>query len=88
MGAVMSEDQLKLAGEFDDTLQRLNSVGAGAKNALGMVMMPLLNELGTGGVERLGGFTRGLNEAGGDWSKISDVIGSGKTMRKTMNTGF
>ena len=75
MGAVMSDAALEAAGEFDDTVQRLTAGSAAAKNALGMVLMPQLNSLGTIGVDLLGDFTRGLNEAGGDWSKISEVIG-------------
>ncbi|MDR1559215.1 MAG: phage tail protein [Clostridiales bacterium] len=75
MGAVMSDDQLAQAGAFDDVIQRLTQGSNAAKNALGMVLMPQLTALGTDGVELLGNFTRGLNESGGDWTKISEVIG-------------
>jgi phage-related protein len=75
MGAVMSEEQLAMAGEFDDVVQRLTQGSNAAKNALGMVLMPQLISLGTEGADLLGNFTRGLNEAGGDWTKISEMIG-------------
>jgi hypothetical protein len=76
MGAVMSQAQLETAGKFDDVIQKLTQGSSAAKNALGMVLMPQLTALGTEGVELLGEFTRGLNDANGDWSKISEVIGS------------
>jgi phage-related protein len=75
MGAVMSDEALNMAGNFDDVVQRLTAGSAAAKNALGMVLMPQLMELGTDGVDLLGDFTRGLNESGGDWTKMSAVIG-------------
>lgn len=76
MGAVMSGDALAALGQFDDTMQRLKSGSEAAKNALGMVLLPQLTQLGTSGVDLLGNFTRGLNEANGDWDKISEVIGN------------
>ena len=75
MGVVMSEDSLKALGNFDDSIQRLKGGAEGAKNALGMVLLPQLQILADDGVNLLGNFTQGLNEAGGDWGKISDVIG-------------
>jgi len=76
MGAVMSEDSLNALGAFDDSVQRLKSGAGAAKNALGMVLLPQLQILADDGVSLLGNFTRGLNEAGGDWNKISEVIGT------------
>lgn len=76
MGAVMSDDQLNSLGKFDDTVQRLKSGSEAAKNALGLVLLPQLQILGTDGVALLGDFTRGLVNAGGDFDKISEVIGS------------
>jgi phage-related protein len=75
MGAVLSDKQLLQAGAFDDTIQRLTQGSQAAKNALGMVLLPTLDALGTQGAELLGNFTRGLNEAGGDLTKVSAVIG-------------
>ena len=75
MGVVMSADSLNALGNFDDSMQRLKGGAEGAKNALGMVLLPQLQILADEGVGLLGNFTRGLNEAGGDWDKISSVIG-------------
>ncbi|TDT63782.1 phage tail protein [Fonticella tunisiensis] len=76
MGAVMSEDSLNALGEFDDSIQRLKAGGEAAKNMLGTVLLPQLQILGDDGVALLGEFTRGLSEANGDWTKISEVIGN------------
>ena len=75
MGAVMSEDALASLGEFDDAVQRLTAGAGAARNALGVVLLPQLQMLAGSGVGLLGEFTRGLNEAGGDWTKVSEVIG-------------
>jgi len=76
MGAVMSEDTLNALGKFDDSIQRLKAGGAAAKNMLGTVLLPQLQILADDGVSLLGDFTRGLSEANGDWTKISEVIGN------------
>lgn len=76
MGAVMSDEQLMSLGKFDDSVQRLKAGSDAAKNALGMVLLPQLQSLADDGTTLLGDFTRGLNEAGGDFGKISEVIGS------------
>lgn len=75
MGSVMSKDALSNLGAFDDTVQRLTSGAGAARNALGMVLLPQLQMLAGDGVGLLGKFTRGLNEAGGDWTRISEVVG-------------
>ena len=75
MGAVMSQDSLDALNDFDDSMQRLKGGAEAAKNALGTILLPVLQDLADDGVELIGEFTRGINEAGGDWSKISDVIG-------------
>jgi phage-related protein len=76
MGAIMSGDSLKALGAFDDSVQRLKSGAGAAKNILGMVLLPQLQILADDGVSLIGDFTKGLSEAGGDWNKISDVIGN------------
>jgi len=76
MGAVMSEDSLNALGKFDDSIQRLKAGSAAAKNMLGTVLLPQLQVLADDGVALLGEFTRGLSEANGDWTKISEVIGN------------
>ena len=76
MGAVMSEDSLNALGKFDDSIQRLKAGGEAAKNMLGTVLLPQLQILADDGVALIGEFTRGLSEANGDWTKISEVIGN------------
>ena len=76
MGAVMSEDSLNALGKFDDSVQRLKAGGEAAKNMLGMVLLPQLQILADDGVSLLGDFTKGLSDADGDWTKVSEVIGN------------
>ena len=76
MGAVLSDDQLAELGAFDDSVQRIKAGSEAAKNALGLVLLPQLQTLATDGVGLIGDFTRGLVEADGDWSKISETVGN------------
>jgi len=76
MGAVMSGDSLNALSKFDDSVQRLKAGAGAAKNAMGTILLPQLQTLADDGVSLLGDFTRGLNDAGGDFGKISDVIGN------------
>jgi len=75
-GAVMSGDALKAMGKFDDAMEKLKSGTNAAKNALGTVLMPMLENLATEGTSLVAEFTKGINDAGGDWGKLSEVIGS------------
>jgi phage-related protein len=97
MGAVMSDSSLAMAGQFDDTIQRITQGSETAKRSLGMVFMPQLNALGTEGVDLLADFANGLNAADGDWEKISETIGNTvkgianavlKEMPKILDTGL
>ncbi|GHU78467.1 hypothetical protein AGMMS49992_29150 [Clostridia bacterium] len=71
-GYVMSGDALAAFGAFDDTMVRLSSGSEAAKHALGGILLPQLQELGTVGVDLLHQFTNGMIDAGGDMSKIGD----------------
>ena len=75
MGAVMSSEQLEALGEFDDTMQRMKQGAEAGKRALGLLLLPVLKELGGTGTEMLGRFTNGIIAAAGDWTKISEVVG-------------
>lgn len=75
MGAVMSDEQLLKLGAFDDSVQRLRSGAAAAKNALGTVLLPQLQELADGSTGLLGKFSSGMNAANSDFSKMAVVIG-------------
>lgn len=74
-GYVLSEDMLAAYGALDDNLQYLKVNAEGAKNALGTVLLPVLTELSSTGVELLAEFTKGISDANGDIGKMSDVIG-------------
>ncbi|WP_414151753.1 phage tail protein [Acetobacterium carbinolicum] len=76
MGAVLSDETLAQLSKFDDSVQRLKSGSDAAKNALGTVLLPQLQILADEGVALLGDFTKGLQDAGSDFTKISEVIGS------------
>ncbi|TYC86514.1 phage tail protein [Acetobacterium wieringae] len=76
MGAVLSDETLAQLGKFDDSVQRLKSGSDAAKNALGTVLLPQLQIMAEECVALLGDFTKGLQDAGGDFTKISQVIGS------------
>ena len=75
-GAIMSGDQLDAYGAFNDTLMKLESGSEAAKNALGTILLPTLNSLGTEGVDLLGEFSKGIIAADGDMEQISTVISS------------
>ena len=75
MGAVLSEDAIARLGQFDDSVQRLKQGALAAKRVMGTVLLPQLQTLADSGVSLLGQFTSGLVDAGGDFNKISQVIG-------------
>lgn len=73
-GYVLSEDTLNAFGAFDDQLQKLKVGSEGAKNALGTLLLPALTTLAGDGVDLLGEFTNGINNANGDIGKMIDVV--------------
>lgn len=75
-GAVLSDDVLEDFADFDDTMQRLDGGTKAAKNALGTILLPVLDDLAGEGVDLLSEFTNGVLEADGDMSKITDLISS------------
>jgi len=74
-GYVLSDDLLAAYGNLDDQLQLLNNGATALKNALGTVLLPILTDLASDGVGLLSEFTKGVQDANGDISKITDVIG-------------
>ena len=76
MGAVLSEESIEKLGAFDDSVQRLKQGSEAAQRVMGTVLLPQLQTLADDGVSLLGDFTSGLVEAGDDFDKISEVIGS------------
>ena len=75
MGAVLTDEQLGDLGAFDDAIQRLKAGSEAGKRALGLILLPALQDLSTEGVDLIGEFTRGIIEADGDWTAIGDVVG-------------
>ncbi len=75
MGAVLSEDTIEKFGAFDDSVQRLKQGAAAAQRVMGTVLLPQLQTLADDGISLLGDFTSGLAEAGGDFDKITVVLG-------------
>lgn len=75
-GAVLSSDQLTKLGSVDDALDRLSAGADAAKNALGLTLMPVLQELGDQGSGLLGTFTKAVLDADGDLSKAAPAIGA------------
>lgn len=76
MGAVLSEESIEKLGALDDSIQRLKQGSEAAQRVMGAVLLPQLQTLADDGVSLLGDFTSGLIEAGDDFNKISEVIGS------------
>ena len=76
MGAVLSEESIAKLGAFDDSVQRLKQGSEAAKRVMGTVLLPQLQTLADDGVSLLSEFNSGLTEAGEDFDKISEVIGS------------
>lgn len=75
-GAVLSDDMLNRLGSVDDALDTLSAGADAAKNALGLTLMPVIEELGTQGTGLLGEFTRAVLEADGDLTKAAPAIGA------------
>lgn len=75
-GAIMSGEQLDALGAFDDQMQRLTSTTAAAKNALGLTLLPVLDDLAGSGSNALGQFTSALLDANGDLSKAAPAFES------------
>ncbi len=75
-GYILSDKVLAAYGEFDDQLQRLKTGSEAAKNALGTILLPVLTDLAGEGVDLLREFSKGVADANGDMSKISEVVSS------------
>lgn len=76
VGAVMSGDQLASLGQFDDTMQRLSAGADAAKNSIGLVLLPVLQELADDGTELIGEFSKSMLDANGDVSQVAAGLGN------------
>lgn len=73
-GAVMSGEQLNALGAFDDKMQSLTATVGAAKNALGLTLLPILDDLAGDGGNALGQFTSALLDANGDLTKAGPAF--------------
>lgn len=74
-GAVLSTDMLAKLSSVDDAFDSLQAGADAAKNALGLTLMPILQELGDQGTGLLGEFTHAVLDANGDLSQAAPAIG-------------
>lgn len=77
MGYVMSDKAVSALGSFNDKLQQLKAGMTGLKNSAALIALPFLDDLASKGVPILAEFSKGIQEANGDVSKMGDVIGQG-----------
>lgn len=75
-GAVLSTDMLAKLSSVDDAFDTLAGGVDAAKNALGLTLMPILQELGDQGTGLLGQFTHAVLDANGDLSQAAPAIGA------------
>jgi len=73
-GAIMGGEQLDRLGAFDDKMQALTSTVDAAKNALGLTLLPVLDQLAGEGGSALGEFSASLLEADGNAAKIGPAF--------------
>lgn len=73
-GAIMGGEQLERLGAFDDKLQAITSTVEAAKNALGLTLLPVLDQLAGEGGSALGAFSADLLEADGNAAKIGPAF--------------
>ena len=77
MGVVMSGEALNALGAFDDKLQTLKAGLSGLKNSAALIALPFLNDLAAEGIPILAKFSKGIQDANGDITQMSAVIGEG-----------
>lgn len=73
-GAILDGETLEAFGAFDDVTHQLDSGMQAAQNALGTILLPILTEMGTSGVDLLGQFTQGILAANGDVEQMGAVF--------------
>lgn len=73
-GAILDGETLDAFHAFDDVTHQLDSGMQAAQNALGTILLPVLTEMGTSGVDLLGQFTNGILAANGDIGQMGEVI--------------
>lgn len=77
MGAVMSGKNLNVLGAFNDKIQQLKAGTEGLKNSAALIALPFLDDLASDGIPILAKFSKGIQQANGDVTKMTDIIGNG-----------
>ena len=73
-GYVLDGETLDAFQEFDDQMARMDNGVTAAKNALGTVLLPVLNQMAGQGTDLLSQFTNAVLECNGDVSQLGSVI--------------
>lgn len=75
-GYVLSDDTLGKFNAFQDNLDRMSNVAQAVKQSVGGVLLPVLSDLSSDGVNLLGEFSGALSKTEGDVDQIGSVIES------------
>ena len=73
-GAILDGETLDAFHAFDDVTHQLDQGVEAAQNALGTILLPILTDMGTSGVDLLGQFTTGILAANGDIGQMGEVV--------------
>lgn len=74
VGYVMDSDTLDAFQGFNDNIHRLENGASAAKNAIGQVLLPVLTDLSSDGIDLLSEFTNAILDTNGDVEKMGEVI--------------
>ena len=74
VGYVLEGDTYDAFQNFDDQMERFSKSGDAAKRALGTVLLPTLDSLAGSGTNALNKFTKAMQEADGDVSKLGPAV--------------
>lgn len=73
-GYILDQNVLDSYQRLDDQLTILDNTFVSTKNGLGLIFLPLLQDLATDGVDLMNQFSKGVVDANGDITKIGELI--------------
>lgn len=73
-GYILDQNVLDSYQKLDDQLRILDNTFVSTKNGLGLIFLPLLQDLATDGVDLMNQFSKGVVDANGDITKIGELI--------------
>lgn len=73
-GYILDQNVLDSYQRLDDQLRILDNTFVSTKNGLGLIFLPLLQDLATDGVSLMNQFSKGVVDANGDITKIGELI--------------